>query len=827
MAEQSAFGTPAPDTSPKLPSTLRLAVGRFLRESPVSIALAIVTMLSAAAAGTLWGFPAPGQGAPWWAAGVANTVDAGRWWTPVTALFVAESPAQLATVVLLSLSALAAAEHLIGSRRTALAFLLTGALGILVGVGLQWAGAGAGEPWSQYTRTFATGDPTIGIVGALITASAFAPTLWRRRIRLLTFAAVLMFVLYNGDQNNFYALMAGLLGLLLGAILRPEPFFLGLGRSSHAETRSLVAAIVAITALGPLAALLPPGGFGPLSFVSLFFGTSLNVSQGPGEVLLALLPLVLLLVAAGGLRHGRRFALILAIISYAAIAVLPFTALSADDLDLAREPTGADPAVLFQIGEILVGLLAALMLPLAVVLLLLITRRQFQIRAPRRTVRWFTGIVAGTFLGLALVYLLAAVAAPGGPAPGGGVLASTLQRFIPESLQPLLGSHAAPSAPLELFLHQWVGPAFWSVFILAGIKLLRATETGRSPGDEQRFRELLRRGGGGTLSFMGTWKGNVYWFSDDGQSAVAYRLINGIAIVLSDPVCLEARVDPTIREFVAFCDANSWVPVFYSVHGRTLPTFADLSWATMPVGEETLMHPPTFALAGKHWQKVRSASNRGMREGVSTLWCSWAELPPLMAGRINTMSEQWVAEKELPEMGFTVGGLEELKDPEVKLLLATGRDGRLQAVTSWLPSYRDGKAVGYTLDFMRRGEDAVPGIMDFVIATAAFRMKADGVEVLSLSGAPLATKPLTDGAEPAEPTSMTLLLDALANTLEPAYGFRSLFMFKSKFNPEYQSMHMAFQDPLKLPAIGVAIGKAYLPDMGPKDYRALARTLAK
>ncbi|MHA7269303.1 bifunctional lysylphosphatidylglycerol flippase/synthetase MprF [Arthrobacter sp. HLT1-20] len=826
MTESSTPGTPAPDAIPQPPSPLRLATGRYLRKSPVSMALAVLTLLAATAAGTLWKFPPPGQDAPWWAAGVSNTVGEGLWWTPLTALFVAENPAQLAVVVLLSLSALAAAERLVGSRRTALAFVVTGAVGITLGIALQWLGASAGELWAQYTQEIFTGDPTIGIVGALVTASAFAPTLWRRRIRLFTFATVLMFVLYNGDQNNFYRLMAGLLGLLLGSMLRPGPFFLGLRRSSHAETRSLVAAVVAISALGPLAALLPPGGSGPLSFVSLFFGASLDGSRGLGQVLLALLPLVLLLVAAGGLRRGRRFALILAIAANAAVAVLPFTAPSTDDLDLTLDGTEPTAGDVLAIGELLVGLAAALLLPLALIVLLLITRRQFQIRAPRRSVRRFALTVAGSFVVLALVYLVAAVTIPGGVAPG-AVLASTLQRFIPEGLQPILGTVAEPTAPLVLFLFQWVGPVFWTVFVLAALKLLRATETGRSVHDEQRFRELLQRGGGGTLSFMGTWKGNVYWFSDDGQSGVAYRLINGIAIVLSDPVALDHRIDPTIREFIAFCDANSWVPVFYSVHGRTLPTFAALDFSTMPVGEETLMHPPTFDLAGKHWQKVRSASNRGTREGVTTLWSSWAELPALMASRINTISEQWVAEKELPEMGFTLGGMDELKDPEVKLLLAIGKDGSLQAITSWLPSYRDGKAVGYTLDFMRRGEDAIPGIMEFVIAAAAFRMKDDGVEVLSLSGAPLATKPLADGQEPDVPTAMTLLLDTLASTLEPAYGFHSLFKFKSKFNPEYQTMHMAFTDPLKLPAIGVAIGKAYLPDIGPKDYPALARTLAK
>ena len=60
-----------------------------------------------------------------------------------------------------------------------------------------------------------------------------------------------------------------------------------------------------------------------------------------------------------------------------------------------------------------------------------------------------------------------------------------------------------------------------------------------------------------------------------------------------------------------------------------------------------------------------------------------------------------------------------------------------------------------------------------------------------------------------------------------AHCFSSLFRFKAKFNPEYETISMAYPDPLALPAIGVAIGRAYLPEVSPKEALALARTLAK
>ncbi|MGN7799941.1 bifunctional lysylphosphatidylglycerol flippase/synthetase MprF [Leifsonia sp. 22587] len=832
------------------------ALARYARVAPASIALAVVVLATSIATGTLWSVAAVGRPATIWAAGVTTTLQAGSWWTPVTALFVPEDPLQLVATVLLSLTVLAAAERLLGTARTVLAFLVTGVLAVVLGVLLQAGAASIGELWAKATEFDVTLDPTIGIVGALITASAFAASLWRRRIRLLTFSVVLVFVLYNGDQNNVYRLIAALLGLALGVILR-RGSIRRLHRSSHQETRTLVAGIVAITAFGPLLALLPPGGFGPLSFVAaLFQQPAVDVAQvlsrcdtsyssncraelllvsvqGPGALLLSVLPLALLLLTAIGLRRGRRFALVLGIVVNAAMLVLPFTALG-DITVVADDVSALGPAL-----EVLLWLLAAILVPAASIALLIATRRQFQLRSPRDAFVRFGIVVVCTFGLLALAYLVAALSSLTEFVPDAtvaDVFASTLRRFVPAGFLSALGTPIIPTAPVVWLLYQWVGPAFWTVFVFATLRLYRASFTGRTVADEEHFRALLREGGGGTLGFMGTWPGNVYWFSADGEAAVAYRVINGIAITLSDPVCPPGRAQRTISEFVQFCDVNSWVPVFYSIHGEYLPVFEALGWPTMSVGEETLMHPQTFDLVGKPWQKVRQAHNRGIKARISTLWTRWDDLSPLIQTQITAVSEQWVSEKELPEMGFTLGGIAELKDPDVRLYLAFDPDGGLQAVTSWLPSWRDGRIVGWTIDFMRRADGSMSGIMEFVIASAAQRMRDEGVEVLSLSGAPLATKPDADLAAAGEgdgegdgdgATAMDRVLAFLARTLEPAYGFASLFSFKSKFNPTYETLYLAYPDPLALPAIGNAITRAYLPDANAREYVALARTLVR
>ncbi|WP_448002222.1 rhomboid family intramembrane serine protease [Agromyces bauzanensis] len=840
------------EPSGRLRSTAE-ALSGFIRRIPFSIAFTVVLVVTSIITGTIVG----GASEPttdMWAAGVATTIQAAKWWTVATALVIPWDPFQLVFGVLAAILLLGIAERRMGSRRAILAFVVTGVAGVALGTLLQWLGSLAGEWWATGTAADLTLDPLTGVTGALMAATAFMRALWRRRIRIVTFAVILVFVLYDGDSSNVYRLIAAIIGLLLGALLAGDPSTLRTRRSSHAETRTLVAVVVAVTAVGPIVALVNRTELTPFSFGSYLFGDepidldavvsqcgttaaaigdecvrqlALMSAQGFGMFLLSFVPVALLLLAGWGLRVGRRFARWLAISVNLAILLFARTAY---DVTITTADVDDGTWSVFDIGELIVWILAALALPIGIIVLLIVTRRHFQLRAPRGAFRRFVLTVVVAFVVLAGAYFVIGLATLGEYWPAttaGDLLLDTVKRFVPPHFLAVVDPIVLPGHDLTSFLYQAVGPLFWTIFIGAAIALMRRTRSEDGAADDARLRVLLRRHGGGTLGFMATWPGNVTWFADDGASAVAYRVINGVAITMSDPICAPADAGRVIRGFAAFCDANSWVPVFYSVHPPYLPVFEELGWQHMPVGEETLVRTTGLELTGKPWQKVRQALNRGIKEGITTVWTSWNELPLATEAEINSISEEWVAEKELPEMGFTLGGMEELEDHEVRLMLALGPDGRIQAVTSWLPVYRGNEVIGWTIDFMRRAEGSMNGIMEFLIASAALHMKEDGAEVLSLSGAPLATKPLADGEEPPEPNAMTRFLEFLAKTLEPAYGFSSLFRFKAKFNPEYETLSMAYPDPLALPAIGLAIGRAYLPDVSPKEAVALMRTLTR
>ncbi|MDQ1127948.1 bifunctional lysylphosphatidylglycerol flippase/synthetase MprF [Microbacterium sp. SORGH_AS_0888] len=802
---------------------------RYVQAHPVAFGFAALILVTSVATGSLWG-----ADASFWGTGPLAVFADGRWWTPLTVAAVPDSTIDTVLALLLSVTVLAYAEAVLGHRRTIWVMLCTTLVGVGVSIGIHaglWVVTELGPVEIDEMPVL---DPAIAVVGAAMTATAFSSALWRRRIRFIGFAVLLMFALYAGDVDAWYRLAVALVGLVLGMVLARGRERHPWHRSSVRETRSLMAALVAVTGFGPFAALVGGGGRGPLSLVVSSFAEfnqhlidtcavtytprcdhqlALLVTHGAGPTALALVPLVLLLVAALGLRQGRRAGLVLAVAVETLLAGLAVYSLLSGELYIDRWVDGSG------LQYVMWGI-ASIGVPLAAAVSLVVLRRRFPVRATSRAVRAFAGAVALAFVLCAALFVAASWTerASFDVLPSlGDILVEMIRRFVPPAFLQGVGQPPYPRRGVALFIYQWVGVAFWCVVVVGMLRLYRRVRSG-AHADAALYRDLLRRGGG-TLGFIGTWHGNSYWYSEDRQSAVAYRLVGDVAIAIADPLTVPAHRARTVGGFVDHCISHGWTPVFYSIHDEFLPVFEQMGWEHTSVGEETVMVLADLTMTGKAWQKVRQPMTRAEREGIVDVWTRWQDLTAAQISQIEEIDEQWVADRALPEMGFTLGSLEEAKDPEVALLLAVDAEGRIQVVTSWMPSWCDGRLTGWTLDFMRRRPDGPNGLMEFVIARAALRAKDDGLTELSLSGAPLATKP--DG--PGSQTVLAALLEQLAEVLEPVYGFASLFRFKSKFHPEYRTIHLAYGDPMQLPLIGVAIGRAYLPDADARDVWGVAR----
>nr|WP_241729759.1 DUF2156 domain-containing protein [Dietzia aerolata] len=380
----------------------------------------------------------------------------------------------------------------------------------------------------------------------------------------------------------------------------------------------------------------------------------------------------------------------------------------------------------------------------------------------------------------------------------------------------------------------WAGEA---VLLIVGRNAfgvhLRRRVTGSSVHPDKvvnRVRTLIRSHGGSTMSWMITWQPMNYFFGpggDDSAGVVGYRMHVGAAIGLADPVAAPEDRERLLVEFVNFAEAQAAVPCLFSVSGETAEIMRGRGWRALQIAEDTLMDLPDLAFAGKKWQKIRTAMNKAEKQGTTYVSGLLRDQPADTLAQVREISEQWVGDKELPEMGFTLGTVEEALDDDVRIALAVDAEGTVQAALSWLPVYRggpDGGVRGWTLDLMRkRNGPGANNMIEFLIARSALEYKDEGADFLSLSGAPLAHS--NDGDDDnAEVAVLDRGLDLLGQALEPYYGFRSLHHFKAKFNPRVDPVYLCFRDEADLPRIGLAIGRAFLPGATTRQLAALARS---
>ena len=353
--------------------------------------------------------------------------------------------------------------------------------------------------------------------------------------------------------------------------------------------------------------------------------------------------------------------------------------------------------------------------------------------------------------------------------------------------------------------------AIWLVLLVYLIAVRGAFRARRKAtigvGEEPSVEDVkneLRAHGGGTLSWMTTWGGNSYARTSGG--IVAYQKRAGVAIVLADPLGPPATRGDSVTEFISMAERAGLIPCFFSASDATKESVPS-SWRNLVVADDTIVDLPGLEFAGKAWAAVRTSINRAGREEVTFRMTRLRDESWGVQQQLRAISEMWVGDKGLPEMGFTLGTLDEAMDPEVRLAIAVSTEGDVDGFLSWLPVYGgEGEVRGWTLDLMRRRDGGFGPVMEFLIGSSAKHFSDEGAAVLSLSGAPLAHD------YPPDAGAIASLSDWLANMLEPVYGFGSLHRFKEKFHPRYETMYLLFRDESDLTRIGAGLTRAFLPD---------------
>ena len=834
MSTRSRTSRLAMHISPRMTASARTALA-WLRSGRVCSVLAGLLMLSTAALAVV-GHVSPLRISDSPLAADLFPDGPLRLWSLLTAWAGATHLGPLTGVVTL-LTVGIALERFIGARRLLLSAFLPHAVGVGIALVAHPLISAVAPTWGHLTTRYQISGVPLLLLGPLLASTVLMNHTWSRRTRLATLVFLLVETAVTGTPASLARLATAVAGLLLGAVAwRRSASSIRMSRTRR-SSRNLLALLVACWSLTLTLATVTRSDLGPLA--SARYGV---VPEGgaphlaTGALILSLMPLLLQLALADGLRRGRRIAALGTIGLQIFLALCSILSINTLRIDESFVPEGGAPVIISgseSVWDSLHHIAVPVMLNLGLVLLVVWNRDHLRLHTRAGVVRKAVGTwaVAALVCAVASVGLGSLVVQDFVPdATPVALLVDFLLRLLPTAAEGLLIPPLTPVGPLAS-LAAWFFPILaWTAAVACTWAAM--TNPAITPRvNHEDLIALVRARGAGTLGWMLTWPGNEAWIAEDRRTGFAYRAGSGVALTLGDPAAAGPEdTRAAVEGFTTFASEAGLVPALYSVHEPTMLAARDQGWTVLQVAEEAVIDLPDLAFRGKAFQDVRTALNHSRREGITAEWTTWRTAPEGRRDQIRAISQGWVGEKALPEMGFTLGGLREIDDDDTRLLLAVDESGTVHAVTSWMPVHRGGKVVGLTLDVMRRREGGWRPAIEFLIARAAQDAQAEGLEVLSLSGAPLARSGTSgdltgDGTDDVGASRFDPLLDLLASLLEPAYGFRSLHAFKRKFQPRKVPMYLAVPDVVDLAAVGVAIGRAYVPDLTPAQTARFAQVL--
>ncbi|GLW54905.1 phosphatidylglycerol lysyltransferase domain-containing protein [Kitasatospora phosalacinea] len=334
--------------------------------------------------------------------------------------------------------------------------------------------------------------------------------------------------------------------------------------------------------------------------------------------------------------------------------------------------------------------------------------------------------------------------------------------------------------------------------------LLRSPHgTGRQgPEDERALRALLARyGGRDSLGYFALRRDKAVCFSPGGRAAVAYRVVNGVALASGDPVGDPEAWPQAIGEWHRLARAHAWVPAVTGAGERGGTAYARTAGLrALHLGDEAVVDAAGFTLEGREARGLRQTCHRVERAGYTVLVRRHRDVPPGEFADLVRLADAWRHGRT--ERGFSMA-LGRLGDPaDGDCLLAECRDpaGRTSALLSFVPWGAD----GLSLDLVRRDRESDDGLVEYAVATVLGRAAGFGVVRVSLNFAMF-----REAFEPRLGAGPVLRLwRGVLRSLSRWWRLEERYRANARYRPGWEPRYVLYEKASELPAIGLATALA-------------------
>ena len=359
--------------------------------------------------------------------------------------------------------------------------------------------------------------------------------------------------------------------------------------------------------------------------------------------------------------------------------------------------------------------------------------------------------------------------------------------------------------PLTPFGHQFIllihilGFVTWGFLLFTLIKPFLKIEPVNESGRE-RAKFLLSQYGNSSIDYFKIYKDKLFFFSELHDAFVSYRIANGFAIVLEEPVCAEEHKMEVLAEFYKQCSIMGLRTAFYRVDESSILWFDQLRKQKIFIGQEAILDLSTFKLEGKDKKSLRNSLNSLQKKGF-TAAVQKAPLTSELVHKLQNISDEWLIEFDKEEQLFSQGMFDAKEIISQDVISVADAEGSIVAFLNIIPDYSPDEC---TYDLIRKTAQAPSGCMDALIIKMVEYAKENKFHYINLG-----LVPMTGITEPNGPAEQ--LIKYAGEKLKRFKHYHGLRDFKQKYATIWEDKFLVYESDYDLLQLPAALNKVMQP----------------
>ena len=350
-----------------------------------------------------------------------------------------------------------------------------------------------------------------------------------------------------------------------------------------------------------------------------------------------------------------------------------------------------------------------------------------------------------------------------------------------------------------VLLVQVLGFLSWGFLLFTVIKpFLSVEQPSESSRGEAKF--LLNQFGNSAVDYFKIAPDKLLFFSKLHDAFVSYKIANGFAIVLEEPVCAEENKEEVIAEFYQLCKKMGLKTVFYRVDEDSILWFEQLRKQKIFIGQEAILDAANFTLEGRDKRSLRNGLSSLQKKGFQTA-IHYAPLDSHLLKTLKSVSDEWMEAYDKEEQVFSQGMFDEKEVAFHDVITISDADGKVVAFLNIIPDYSPGEC---TYDLIRKKADAPGGCMDALIVKLIEYAKAKNCQFINMG-----MVPMTGMEEPSSPAEQ--LIKFAGNKLKRFRHYHGLRDFKEKYATTWKDKFLVYENDYDLLQLPLALNKVMQP----------------